>query len=238
MRKAVVHPVRCLFLFVGWLFFYSSASASLAVEPLTLKPFDHSYKSKFAGFSAKSQRTLTEVETGIWELRMVSRNFIARYEEASRFQLDESGYPIPIENRFEGRLFGSRREELTTFDWEAGTATWTRKDDVRTAELEEGMVDRILYQLLVPLDAEKGTELASYSFINRGNPRTYHFERLGLETIEIDGSKIEAVKMRRADDKQEKETTLWLAPSMNYDLVKIHHHDDDGADYEMELEIQ
>jgi len=209
-----------------------------APNSLALEPFNHEYKSKFAGFNAKSFRTLTEVEEGIWELRMVSKNFIAKYEEVSRFKLDENGYPIPIENYFEGRLFGVKRKEMTRFDWDTGTATWNRKEDVRSAELEPGMVDRILYQILVPVDAQKGTEIASYSFINRGAVKTYDFERLGTEIINLDGSDIEAVKMRRIDDKKEKETTLWLAPEMNYELVKIHHHDDDGADYELELKIR
>ena len=101
-----------------------------------------------------------------------------------------------------------------------------------------GMVDRILYQLLVPLDAEKGTELASYSFVNRGKARVYNFEHLGTETIKIDGKDIETIKMRRVNDNQEKQTSLWLAPAMNYELVKIHHKDKGGADYKMELKLK
>lgn len=233
MIKLSVQIAQRLFLVLNLLGLVLISSPSIALEP-----FNHAYKSKFAGFSAKSYRTLTELDDGTWELKMTSRNLIAKYEEISHFKLDAAGYPIPIENRFEGRLFGAKRKEVTRFDWESGTATWTRKNDVRTARLEDGMVDRILYQLLVPVDAEKGTELASYTFINRGNQKTYDFERLGQETIQIDGAKIETIKMRRADDKKEKETTLWLAPSMNYELVKIYHHDDDGADYEMELKIK
>lgn len=168
---------------------------------------------------------------------MVSKNFIAKYEEISLFRISASGYPIPIENRFEGKLFGSKRKEITQFDWDSGVATWKRKDDVRTAELEEGMVDRILYQLLVPMDAENGKELASYSFINRGKQKTYNFERLDSETITIGKKQIDTIRMRRIDDKKEKETTLWLAPDMGYELVRIRHHDDDGADYELELKL-
>ena len=205
---------------------------------LALEPFDHEYKSTFAGFGAKSRRSLTQLEDGTWELRMVSRNMLAKYEEVSHFKLDADGYPIPLENRFEGRLFGSKRKEVTQFDWDKGIATWTRKGETRTAELQPGMVDRILYQLLVPLDAEKGTELASYSFVNRGKARVYNFERLGTETIKIGGREIETIKMRRVNDNQEKQTSLWLAPELDYQLVKIHHRDKGGADYKMELKLK
>ena len=88
------------------LFGLLSASVSLGLEP-----FHHEYKSTFAGFKAKSSRSLAQLEDGSWELRISSRNFVAKYNEISHFRLDEIGYPIPIENRFEGRLFGAKRQE-------------------------------------------------------------------------------------------------------------------------------
>ena len=224
MRNIITH-IYCLALLL-----FTAAPAP------ALEPFERAYKSKFAGFNAKSFRTLTELGDGIWELRMISKNFFAKYEEVSRFKLDQSGYPIPIENHFAGRLFGVKRKEVTRFDWDQGIATWQKKDEIRTVALEPGMVDRILYQLLLSIDVSQGIDSVSYSFINRGNPKTYDFTSLGSETISVNGTAIEAVKMRRTDDKNEKETTLWLAPDMNYELVKIHHHDD-GVDYKMELRL-
>lgn len=208
-----------------------------AFSASALEPFSHEYKSKFAGFGAKSFRTLSEIEPGIWEFSMSSRNMFARYKEVSRFRLDESGYPVPLENYIEGRLFGVKRTERTEFDWDAGVATWYRKEDVRSVDIEPGMVDRILYQLLVPGHAATGVEEISYQFINRGQLKSYDFKRIGPETLTIGGQDIDTVKITRIDDNQEKETSVWLAPEMNYELIRIYHHDKDGADYEMELKL-
>ncbi|MEQ9022844.1 MAG: DUF3108 domain-containing protein, partial [Pseudomonadales bacterium] len=178
---------------------------------------------------------LREVEPGIWELSLKARNLIARYEETSRFILDESGYPIPQQHYFEGRLFGVSREETTEFNWESETATWQRGDDRRTAELHQGVVDRILYQILVPRDVKAGKELTTYEFINRGDLRSYQFENMGSETMNFDDTRINTIKLERVYDDGEKQTTVWVAPELDYEIIKIAHQDDDGADYLMEL---
>lgn len=226
---SVIRTTACLSILILSL----SPSLSFALEP-----FNHEYKSTFAGMGAKSTRTLKEIGDGIWELQMSSKNFVAKYVETSRFTLDPQGRPVPIENTVSGRLFGISRKENTVFDWENGIATWTKKNDTRTTPISDGMVDRILYQLLIPVDLAAGAEVTSYEFINRGSQKTYNFERVGEETISISGQDIDTVMLRRLDDKQEKETTLWLAPDRGYELVRIHHLDEDGADYKMELIIK
>ena len=202
-----------------------------------LEPFSYQYKSTFAGFSAKSYRSLTQLEDGIWELRVASKNRVAEYQEVSRFKLDNNGYPIPLQNRVQAKLFGVKRSETTNFDWDKGRAIWTRKKDTRIANLSPGDLDRILYQLLIGKDVAKNNQPLSYSFINRGRKKTYHFQRLGTETIRLGKQPVETIKIRRIDSKKEKQTTVWLAPKMNYELVKIQHRDEDGADYSMELVI-
>jgi hypothetical protein len=204
-------------------------------DAFSLEPFYREYKSTFAGFSAKSSRELKEVEPGVWELSLKARNWIARYEETSRFTLSEEGYPIPQMHYFKGRLLGVNREEITHFDWQDELANWQRGDDQRTAELHEGVVDRILYQILVPMDVESGKEVTTYEFVNRGDLRTYQFEILGEETMDFDNREINAVKLERIYDDEEKQTAVWIAPDLGYEIVKIVHHDEDGADYLMEL---
>lgn len=210
---------------------------AFSASSFALEGFNHEYKSTFAGFSAKTTRSLTEVEEGVWELKMTARNLFAKYEETSRFRLDAEGYPVPVEHIMESRVFGAKRNEYTEFNWQEGVATWTRKKDLRTAELRSGMVDRILYQILIPQDLASGMESLSYEFINRGDEKIYDFENLGTETITLGDREIETVKVRRIDDKKEKETTVWIAPEMGYEIIKLHHLDDDGADYKMELKL-
>jgi len=213
----------------------SLAIFSAFSQAFSLEPFYREYKSTFAGFNAKSSRELKEVEPGVWELSLKARNWIARYEETSRFTLSEEGYPIPQIHYFKGRLLGVNREETTYFDWQEEIANWQRGDDQRTAELHAGVVDRILYQILVPMDVESGKELTNYEFVNRGDLRSYQFESLGEETMEFENREITVIKLERIYDDGEKQTSVWIAPALGYEIVKIEHHDDDGADYFMEL---
>lgn len=216
-------------------FFWITLICSTSCQALSLEPFYHEYKSTFAGFGAKSSRELKEVEPGVWELSLKARNLIARYEETSQFILDENGYPVPQRHYFRGRLFGVSREEITVFDWQEKTASWQRGDDQRTAKLHQGVVDRILYQILVPMDVEAGKEKTTYEFVNRGDLRSYQFATMGTESMRFDDRQVETIKLERVYDEDEKQTTVWIAPELNYEIVKIIHHDDDGADYRMEL---
>ncbi len=202
---------------------------------LALEPFSHTYSSTFAGLGVKAERSLVKLDDETWELRMIAQNVIAGYQEASRFRLNEQGYPIPLEHHFSSRLLGVDRSEITRFDWEAGRATWQRNEDVREAELEPRTLDRLLYQLLIPGDAQAGLESVSYRFVSRGRLKTYQFELVDTEVLRIGDSELHTLEYRRVDDKEEKETIIWLAPELGYELVKIQHHDEDGADYSMLL---
>ena len=53
--------------------------------------------------------------------------------------------------------------------------------------------------------------------------------------MDFDNREINAVKLERIYDDEEKQTAVWIAPDLGYEIVKIVHHDEDGADYLMEL---
>ena len=207
------------------------APTALAID---VQPFSREYKSNFAGFRAKSMRSLTEVSDGIYELKVNAKNLFARYEEGSRFRLNELGQPVPLENWTHINGLGIVRKERTLFDWEAGIATWTKKKDVREVEIEPGMVDRLLYQLMLPDALESQVQNPSFQFVHRGRIREYVFEVFELETIDIAKQQVEAIPLRRITDHPTKQTDIWLAPE-SYELLKIAHRDKDGSAYGMEL---
>ena len=226
MRRSTYLP-----LLAGLALLLCAATAS------ALEPFTHSYKSTFAGFTAKATRSLTQMEDGTWQFKMAARNLLGRYEEVSHFRLNEAGYPVPIKHRFKARYLRlTRRTETTHFDWQAGTATWQRKKTTRTAELKPGTLDRLLYQLLIPRDlATSESSTFTYHFINRGRPKTYEFEISGAELIDWGGQDVKTVLLRRTSEDESRQTTLWLAPEMGYEMLRIHHRDESGADYDMVL---
>ena len=201
-----------------------------------LEPFEQEFSAKLAGLRVSADRTLTKLDNGNYEFRLHARKIIARYEEKSIFRVDEQGQILPLEHSVESRVFGIARKEITIFDWENQTATYTKRDTVRTVDIQPGLLDRALYQLLIPRDLAAGITEPSYDFVDRGRIKNYVFGIIDQEQIELVDDEVAAVKMIRTNEEDsDKETLIWLAPDHNYELVKISHIDQDGSDYHMTL---
>lgn len=227
MIKKIHSQIKILILF----------TLMFSVNTFAFEPFYYEYSSKISGFRVKSERSLTEYEPGIYELKIRSSNMVARYEEVSRFSLDENGYPIPLENWTKSKIFGVGRTAKNIFDWEKGIATYTKKDQVKQVEISSGVLDRLVYQLLLAEDLKEGKTILEYSFSDRGQIKNYAFENLGLETVKIDKSEYQAFRIKRVTEENDRETQFWISPELDYQLIRLTHREKDGSDYEMNIKL-
>ena len=201
-----------------------------------LEPFDKEYKMTLSGISVTAHRSLQKLDDGNYLFQLKAKNLLSRYEEKSLFKVDDSGQMYPLEHSVKSRVLGISRKEITTFDWANALATYTKKDTVRTAEIQPGYLDRVLYQLLVSEDLNAGAKELAYDFIDRGRLKTYEFEIVAEETIELRNTEVTAVRINRINQRnKDKETHIWFAPDREYELIKISHIDKDGSDYHLEL---
>lgn len=201
-----------------------------------LEPFDKKYKMTLSGISVTAHRSLEQLDDGNYLFRLKAKNLISRYEEKSLFKVDDTGQMYPLEHSVKSRVLGVPRHERTVFDWETATATYTKKDTVRTTDIKPGHLDRVLYQLLVSGDLNSGKTELAYDFIDRGRLKTYEFEIVAEETVELKKAEVNAVRINRVNQRnKDKETHIWFAPENGYELIKISHIDKDGSDYHLEL---
>jgi len=201
-----------------------------------LEPFEQVFSAKLAGFNVSANRTLRQLDDGNYEFRLHARKIIGRYEEKSIFTLDEQGQILPLEHSVVSKVFGIARKEITLFDWENQQATYTKRDTVRTVDIRPGLLDRALYQLLLPQDLAAGIIEPNYQFVDRGRIKTYIFGIIDQQQIDLVDDEVDAIKMKRINEEDsDKETLIWFAPDHNYELVKITHTDEDGSDYFMTL---
>lgn len=208
-----------------------------AFAPLNpFEPFEQEFSAKLGGLRVSADRTLRQLDDGNYEFRLNARKIIARYEEKSVFRIDDQGQIYPLEHSVVSKVFGIARRETTIFDWETLQATYTKRDTVRTVDIQPGLLDRALYQLLLPRDLAAGITEPTYEFIDRGRLKTYIFGIVDQEQIELVDDEVTALKMTRINEEDNDKTTLvWFAPDHDYELVKISHIDEDGSDYLMTL---
>lgn len=198
-------------------------------------PFEQTFKSSYSGIPVTTERTLQELDDGKYQFRIYSKNFLARYDEKSIFQLNSDGSIQPLEHSVRSKVFGVSRSEVTQFDWENLEAIYTKSDETKVTDIEPGILDRVLYQLLLPEDLAEGNMQPEYQFVDRGRLKIYQFEVLTEEPVETREEEINALKLRRITDREGRETLIWFAPEHDYQLVKISHTEDDGGDYHMLL---
>jgi len=196
--------------------------------------FSQEYKTRIEGIPITTTRSLVLRDDGTYRFRIRSSNFLARFQESSYYELLEDGSLRPFLNQSERRIFGVASKSETRFDWESMIAIFERDDDdLRETPLEPGMVDRTLYQYLMELDMRAGRPVLSYDVVDKGRIRNFTFENLGVEDIEIDNELMSAYKFRRETETDERETLVWMAANMDYEIVKIYHRERDDTEYTM-----
>lgn len=97
----------------------------------------------------------------------------------------------------------------------------------------QGTVDPALLEILLMNDVPAGKPL-SYKVVRQGKLHTFSFKRLGKETLQVPAGRFECEKIQRKDPEGNRDTTVWLAPELNYGIVKIRHNED-GDVLEAEL---
>jgi len=133
----------------------------------------------------------------------------------------------PHEYRFRRTGGGRDERESVVFDWEAGSARGHEDGEERTAPLEPGMTDKLSYQVLLRRDLARGMEAMTYRVVEPEETETYRFRVVGRETLRTSLGEFETIKVERDHDSDERQTTFWCAPELDYLMVRI-RQDDDG----------
>ncbi|OQX05139.1 MAG: hypothetical protein BWK73_34425 [Thiothrix lacustris] len=116
-----------------------------------------------------------------------------------------------------------------------------KKDEFRftTPTQVAGAVDGNAYQLSVPagtldmavlelylMDALATDQALNYHVVSKGKVQDYRLRKLGKETIEVPAGRYECEKLEVLHNNKTRQTTLWLAPALNYALVQVRHQED------------
>jgi hypothetical protein len=205
--------------------------ASLAAEP-TLHPYSATYTVHLNGFKVgELERSLEHLDNGGYQLetRAYTTGMVAWFKpdvvtEVSRWQYDERvPRPISYSYHYSGRK--SDRHERQDFDWDKGVIHSLRGGETSQLELEEGMVDKQLFEIAMQQALREGLSSKNYQVISRGRITEYEFRVLGKEeVVSRPLGTITTIKVQRGED-----TLMWLSPAHDYLVVKIEHTDDDNV---------
>lgn len=128
----------------------------------------------------------------------------------------------------------SRRGEASaTIDWSAQRVRFSDGTEVPApASLQDRL--SLLVQLASALRARPTLETMVFEVASAKHVKSYRFKRRGVETLELPGGLVEALRFERIDDLDDR-LDVWLAPSRCSLPVRVRLRDHRGTDIDQRL---
>tara|TARA_Y100001970_G_scaffold158998_1_gene194455 strand:- start:76102 stop:76812 length:711 start_codon:yes stop_codon:yes gene_type:complete len=134
---------------------------------------------------------------------------------------------IPISYNFEQRILFNKYKSSAKFDWQKNKVSYTEKSDIGQLDLIAGVLGPSSAQLQLRLDFRrfKPNEVPnniSYTVYWKGNIKKRVFQVLGKEEIDTPLGVYKAYKVARIyPDGEDKKQVFWLAPSLDFAVIRI-----------------
>lgn len=125
------------------------------------------------------------------------------------------------------RPFKKEEEQQVRFDWSQHEATFVSPEDTKQFTLDEN--DRLFDPLSFFFEARcaviGGAQSFQYPVIRKGNSKSQEYRIVDKETVATPLGDFEALVVERVRENPKRQTRLYVAPELDYLLVKIEHQE-------------
>ncbi len=215
------------------------AVLTLPAHALELKPFTASYTAdwKQVPISGTAERSLEQLDNGLWRLDFEASMLVASFNERSTFRTEGDTF-LPESYRLKRSGLGKGKRVEQRFDWESKQVEGNDRGDPVNLPLHRGLLDKSTYQLALQHEVAAGKQSMSYQVVDGDEIETYDFRVLGEEKVSTRAGQVDAIKVERVRDptQSKRETILWFAKDWDYLLVRLHQVEKDGKEYQIMLE--
>jgi hypothetical protein len=209
-----------------------SPDFSLCEQVLT--PYSATYVSSFRGIAMQGERTLERTGEGQFLLSHKAKAFGSHATETSRFSVVDGDFRVEQYDYLQS-LLGFKKQDHARFDRQNGLIK-TRYKSEKDLPLTPGILDNLSQQLAIRCDTALGNVVMDYPVVKRSGMKTYRYEQVGTETIQTDFGELDTIVLKRIQDGNKRTTQIWLAPDLNYLLVRLHQTENkDSLDLTLEL---
>jgi hypothetical protein len=132
-------------------------------------------------------------------------------------------------SRYEYHRGGAKERRVTvTFDRSTGTVEGSARGEDWQLELAPGMMDKLLYQLVLMRDLQEDKRELRYVVADSGRAKTYELSFVGEATITTPTGTYPTISVQRQKSGSERKTTLWCAPELGFLPVRVDYREKDG----------
>lgn len=120
----------------------------------------------------------------------------------------------------------SRVKESIDFNWSQKKASYSNnKDEHNSFTLNKSLLDPFSFFFKARCDLMAGKKNLSYPIIYKGKERTHKYKVIGSEKVKTGIGEVEALVVERVRGNKSRQTRFYVAPSLDYMLVKIEHRE-------------
>lgn len=211
----------------------------LCAEPAPFNlTFDVSRNGKALG---EATLTLTRVndETWLFRTHTVGTSGLASIagvdiDERSEFKW-VNGKPQTLRYQFDQKMrFRSRKRSMTVLP-NAQRVSGQDNKGAFNLTYEPDLLDRNLVVLALATDVARGVKSAEYRIADNREIDSNNYEFFDAEPVTTGRGTISALRIERIRKKKGRQTTTWVAPSMDYLPIRIRQVEPNGETLDMVL---
>ncbi len=218
------------------LLFVVLLGATQAAPALNPSPFEAKYVLEVRGFAVGETRWRVERVTDgfIYEKRTMATGIAALFGNRGVVERSEwklfAGNIKPARYRYERH---GRPDKTTAieFDWKDGVVHNDRRGKKSRIAVPDDTLDKLGYMLVLADDLRAGKRSVRYNIADgKSRLKVYDFRVIGEEQMETAMGTMKVLKMIRDREDSDRETTIWIAPALDFVPVRITHHEPDGEE--------
>jgi hypothetical protein len=166
---------------------------------------------------------MAAAENGLWQLALDARSRMMKYHESSLFRWEDCRAE-PVRYRFDFSGFSVDRKLWLDFDHEKKTASGESRKGPITFAFPDDVTDELGLSFAARCQLLRGANEVTYNTATTKGMRTLTYRIVGQEKLKTPLGKFDAIRVERKREAGEKRrSTLWLAPSLGYIMIKMEH---------------
>jgi len=156
--------------------------------------------------------------------------------ERSRFVLKD-GRLQPTFYQLKRWGTGSGRHYELNLDWATQQLLTGKEKTAKIIEWDKQWLDQLSYHSQLVLELAAGKTEFSFDVLTRhGDPRSYQYKVTGEELLSLPAGKIKTIRVERVGKDLDKQVVAWVAPELDYLLVKLWQAEDKVEQFDVQLQ--
>ncbi len=205
------------------------SSPAPAVAPIknapVLQPFRATYAATLNGIPSgvKVSVDLRNEADQNWVLALNASSGLLKYHEESNFRWQQCQVK-PTRYRYDFSGIGMKRKLWLDFNQVTRRATGINRKGPLEYDFPADMTDELSLTLAARCQFADGAPQTTFNVATTKGMRKLTYRLEGKETVDTPWGKVDALRIQRVREAGDsRRSTLWIAPSLSYLMVKMEH---------------